>query len=503
MELQLHTSSFRCYDCIHEQTVQTEAAQDAVVPDTLPDIGEVIECFGTFMIRSKDLTDGCAVITGTVSASVLYREEDGESVCTLSVAVPVTFETERIQIGEGAQCTVRVNLEAVEARMLNPRKVMVRSELSAEICCFAPDTLSVSDAVDGENEEVYSLVQTTEFSPVVSIREKTFVVSDLLDLPPDAGEVQEVLSSSLCPVLDEAKAVSGRLLCKGVLKGQLLYAAESGELGVVTLAVPFSQLVDCDEELDAPVIWADVMMTAVYLEHKQSGEGSRIELEAHLLLQTVCRTRKELRYLADAYSNSNALLLERGELCLWAVQGQETGKESARLLCEAPDGVDEVLVSTALAGEVTEKENGIVLPVHVHLLYRDQKGHINCVKKRMELAFPCKPSEGGALQVDGLDLTELYAAPSGDGVDVRLNGQIQITRLLEKRISSVDVITQTEESLDLSSQPALVLLRASSQDDLWTIAKANYSTVEEIMRVNALPDEGESWDQYILVPRVR
>jgi hypothetical protein len=58
-------------------------------------------------------------------------------------------------------------------------------------------------------------------------------------------------------------------------------------------------------------------------------------------------------------------------------------------------------------------------------------------------------------------------------------------------------------TLDNSKQPSLVILRASSDDDLWRLAKENRSTVELISEVNSLEEAEGNWEKYLLIPKTR
>ena len=58
-------------------------------------------------------------------------------------------------------------------------------------------------------------------------------------------------------------------------------------------------------------------------------------------------------------------------------------------------------------------------------------------------------------------------------------------------------------TLDNSKLPSLVVVRAASGDDLWSLAKENCSTIDLICKVNALAEQEGSWEKYLLIPKVR
>ena len=127
MEVSLSKTGFSCYNKIFTQEVKKEATQDTVVPDTMPDISEIIDASGIFMIRSKEVGDGKVKITGNVAVRVIYKAEEEKGVCSIETSVPAELYEESNNIGDDAACSARVLVMLVEARALNPRKVLVRA----------------------------------------------------------------------------------------------------------------------------------------------------------------------------------------------------------------------------------------------------------------------------------------------------------------------------------------------------------------------------------------
>ena len=86
----------------------------------------------------------------------------------------------------GAEAVSYTHLDVYKRqRMLNPRKLLVRAVVNVEIECYNRSELSVTTGLDGDGAAgVETLCEAASISPVVCVREKTFVVSDEYRLQP-------------------------------------------------------------------------------------------------------------------------------------------------------------------------------------------------------------------------------------------------------------------------------------------------------------------------------
>ena len=60
------------------QVVSQEETAETVVPDSLPDVGRIVGCWGVPVVRSKEWRQNGMGVSGGVSAWVLYVPEEGE-----------------------------------------------------------------------------------------------------------------------------------------------------------------------------------------------------------------------------------------------------------------------------------------------------------------------------------------------------------------------------------------------------------------------------------------
>ncbi|MBR6522171.1 MAG: peptidoglycan-binding protein LysM, partial [Oscillospiraceae bacterium] len=73
MEIKLNKSSVSYYSKVLDIEFSREETSENIVPDTLPDIAEIIDADGMAILRGKDLSDGRISISGMVFGYILYR----------------------------------------------------------------------------------------------------------------------------------------------------------------------------------------------------------------------------------------------------------------------------------------------------------------------------------------------------------------------------------------------------------------------------------------------
>ena len=69
-------------------TAEVLSEGDAIVPDTKPDISEILMCEGRCSADKVEIQKGRVIFTGTASFTVLYRPENGDGVHSVTAKFP-------------------------------------------------------------------------------------------------------------------------------------------------------------------------------------------------------------------------------------------------------------------------------------------------------------------------------------------------------------------------------------------------------------------------------
>ena len=78
MELELKKEQFACYQALPQLSENREETTETIVPDYLPDIARIVDASGCLFLRSREIADGKAQVSGTVRMTLLYVAEDAQ-----------------------------------------------------------------------------------------------------------------------------------------------------------------------------------------------------------------------------------------------------------------------------------------------------------------------------------------------------------------------------------------------------------------------------------------
>ena len=491
-----------CFEKVLSVCVCGEETAETVVPDVLPDICRIVDTDGIVTLRSKTVDQGAVSVSGTINATVLYVPEGSTGMCRLSMDIPYSMSHACGAIDESSRPEASVRLCSIDARMLNPRKVLVRADLEAQICVYNPGTRSVGGRVGTEPDTTANILnKEISYTTVTSAGEKTFIITDEYQLPANLPKLDVMLKEKLELSVDEVKPVGNKVLFKGIARFELMYAGPEGEIASTTWSSSFSQILDSESDGE-PDIRVALMPTGVYFEPLDTADGRVVKGEIHAVAQAVSLQRTEASFAVDAYSNKFDVELERERVELTLTQPQISFRETIHELVEIPGAISEVMGVYAKTGAVSMEESELSCPVSVSIIYCDENGEMLSLYRRISLSISHEIAADLTVESMASRCIEPYAAPAAGGIDLRL--PVDITISVEKNVSFEAVITITENTeapIDCTALPSVVALQGAKAD-LWSLAKRYRSTPELILAANNITDISEA-EGVILIPSFR
>ena len=226
MELELKKECLDTYELGEPQTLTQEETAETIVPDYCPDIARIISAEGVVCLHGGAEQDG---VTGTVRVTVLYTPENESGVRALEFAMPFSAQ------GEGlagcAHVVVETEIELLESRMLNPRKIFTRCKLVTHLAGCRKVCLTISS--DAETDPAL-LVEKRCCGQTVSllrqVAEKDLTFSETMSLSLGREGAAELLHCRANGIVTETKAIGNKLIFKGVFLVSALYRTIGGQL---------------------------------------------------------------------------------------------------------------------------------------------------------------------------------------------------------------------------------------------------------------------------------
>ncbi len=506
MELQRNQATLDFWELAADFTAVEEEHAELIVPDHSPDIAKILSAEGNVFLRSSEMRDGKATLSGTVQVSVLYIPEKSALVQSVSYSLP-------FQMSEACpqDCTVihpALALEDLSARMLNPRKLRLQCRVSANISAYRFLSAGYTCGVTADQELCLELKPQQEtVSIVTAIAEKDFSYQDTLRLPQNRGAVAAVLCSSIHSTVEDAKIIGTKAVVKGRYLAAFLLKYDSGACENSCFDLPFSHIADLDAPQDA-VLSASLITTNLTAEPiGNDDDGSELRISVESRLQLAVSEMRELTVIEDLYSTAFDLTTERQELRLLDAAEVQIRRQVWQDTLEIGVPAERVLLISASCGPVTQGSGELPelrTTLRLHALYLTEDGRILSAERSAEVSQPCADA-AESLRCWASCGEEISSVMTTDGMVLRIPVDFHLKPRRFHSVSYVSAINFDEKAIqDAENQPSLVLRKKRREESLWEMAKRHGSTVRDILSANGCAAEDElPADRMILIPRRR
>ena len=512
MELELKTTRLDGFDIGAEQFLTQEETADTIVPDYAPDIARIIDTEGKIFLHSREIRDGKGEVAGSIRVTVLYTPDGESGIRTLEFALPFSAETDGRAMDDSVFLCAGAEIEALETRMLNPRKIFTRCKLLLRLTGYRklPQTIS-SDAVGASDLCLEKRLEQQHISMLTQLLEKDFTFSDEMDLPPGKEGVAEITTNRAFVVVSESKIVGSKLILKGIFHIDLLYRSVSGRCCSAGGELPFSQILEVNGVSPTAQISAQLQFTGTDIQISGSADqdGRRIAVTLYLHAVVLLRQEQTVALLKDLYSTTYDLAYEAEPVMLTERADLLLRRQTMRELLEVGVVAESLLSLSIFCGSVSVSREGdrsvLRTGVAIRALYLDEVGTPLVAERCTDAVCYLELPENCQISARAYCPEEVQGSLGGRGIEVRFPVEFQIQTVVRKKkvcLTSVKLLSDVPK--DLSDRPSLVLRALGDDEDLWSLAKLHNTTVTDILSANGLGGEEDiPRDRLLLIPKKR
>ncbi|MDR2530790.1 MAG: DUF3794 domain-containing protein [Oscillospiraceae bacterium] len=507
MELTLKKNKIPFFKKKADASTNHEETMEMIVPDSLPDIREVLDTDGTAVLRSKECDNGKMIVTGFVRANVVYVPDGGGISRGLSTQIPFTVTLDAPDVDCDSRILANSELSGIEARALNSRKLAIRAFLNVGASAYGESEFSRSPAPDEIPEDLELLTETCELNPVVDVSEKAFTISDEIPLPPGKPPISLIIKSNAALVADEFRVAGSKLILKGTANIVIVYASMGiAELSSAILSLPFSEVLDLSDSDGAENKTFDVTLTAtsLYVQENGGDTATSVSIEISALAQAVVCKRFEASYIADAYSTSCEASCRTEESSVSSLESEQTFKETVRETLPTAVNPRSVICVRVFPNGIVRAADGYGAAFKVTVTYCSDDGQTLTTGGKLN-AFFAYPDLPGIDDIRAsATFGEPFAAPVAGGIEVRVPVELHTRIFRSIRVSPVYSVSLDEKQLtDYTQLPSLVLHRVTTDDTLWELAKRYNSTRELIREANELDSDSAVCGRMLIISKKR
>ncbi len=507
MELELNRTEQTYFEQVLDTTIYREETLEMIVPDACPDILRILDTEGWPCLPQREAVEGAVRLTGCVRTVVLYQPDGAGGLWKMEAEIPVQCTAEQAGVTPVCQVFAVPRVTGAETRLINPRKVLIRVNLAIAVQAYAPRGIApCSGAAEGEGWGVQQRTEVRSGSFVACVRNRDFTFSDELTIPGSKSPVAELLKCRGEVYCGESKIIGNKLIFKGGVTLLLLCRGMDAAVYQTSYELPFSQIMEVSGAGEEAECRLDVELTGWRLELDPE-EGRQISVELSLLAQAVVREERTVELLTDAYSTMYPMTAELEQYPLVSLVENGCRRQTVREILETgvmARSVYDLWVSVGEIGMEREAERcTLTAQTRVTILYEAEESEYLSVTRQIPVTCQLELPEG--CQVSCLCTpSDLQATATAGGIETRYVLDFQVEVLRSGQASGISALRLDEETArDSSGQPSIVLRQMTGEEELWDIAKAYSTTMQEIMQANELEGEQVSVGQLLLIPRKR
>lgn len=491
----MQLNKIKLHSCTTFASAQSQITldDDYNVPDYRPDIVKVLKEKGELHFDEVKAAAGAAWLKGRLVFRVLYRsdQENGKISC-LKGEIPFQEKLNMDGVQEYDVIQTSGEIEDLTIGVIHSRKISVRAVilLKTEEPQEKEDELCVGIEADDGCEKRY---RNTNILQLLCMKRDQCRQKSEITLPSSKPNVQEILWKGL-----EIRNLDTKMGQDGVkLSGEVLISVlyqeeeETDRVQWYETVIPLDCGVECDAGTEADIIYkVKARPASMELEVKPDYDGEERVLVLELVMNLDIRVWKEqeISMLEDVYSLKKEIIPVCTGVTLHHISVKNDSQCRLTEQMELAESQEKILQICSCEGTVhlesTElTEQGVRAernkPEELEALER---------KNKLQTELDCRISQLSAVMLDQ-DHVEIKAVI---GLDLLAFEQEQIDNITDMR----------EEALDmeqLQKRPGLVGYIAKDGDSLWSIAKENHTTMEDILRDNHRTDEDLRRGEKILI----
>lgn len=289
------------FDGVQEQSVEL----DYILPDYYPDIFRLIRCQTVPVITGYSVSGDKLSYELRCDINILYCGEEDSVLRCVTQRQSFSRTVDLGTVCDSPDISLNPKTDHINFRAVNKRRLDVRGAVSVQIKVSCEKEQEVISDAFGMNIQVKK-VPVRYASKRLSI-EKNVRITEETELSPAMPPIMGVVSC-ICRASDcEKKMISGKLLAKGDVTIELLYACEKDGKGAaqpMNFSLPYSQIIDIDDidETFECIVTPTVISCDITPSVGKNGENTILKCEIELRL--ACRAIKTSTVMlaVDAYS---------------------------------------------------------------------------------------------------------------------------------------------------------------------------------------------------------
>ncbi len=489
---------------------QASYEDDLNIPENKPDVSCMLLQQGEVEIQEMKAMEGAVQIKGRLLYQLLYATKE-EGCALVALEGSLLFEEKVILTGAmpADQVDITARVEDLTIGIINSRKLSVQAlvqfqvqiedlldeGLPVELHCDRPLEYRTASpcGAEGGNPGIAQLCVC---------KKDLFRVKEECVLPSNYPNVYQVLCYRIKPmdlefrVLDHVLEISGDMQICMIYEGE----GEGHPVRAYETTISFNGKQDCTgaQEGMVPDVLCTIVQKEIQVKPDKDGEERCLAIEVSLEQDIRIYEELQMEMITDVYGVQDEVMVETHQGVLQSLVGCVSGKMKLvdHIQLSGDGQILQILCCDSEATRVSQtiQKDGIVLKGFVHLNVVSVTGSDENPYSSTQLQLPyqyvleipgiCETDEVRTqVQVEQLQISLL----DGEEADLKAVLSFQAIAFRKTMPDIMDGITVAPQDKKTRKElPGFAIYRVKPGDNLWSIGKKYYVSVDSIRRLNGL-----------------
>lgn len=488
---------------IGKRSLQVLLEGDVIVPDVKPDMSAILQTQANVIIDNTEILTDKVNCTGRLEIQVLYMSK-GVSICSLNSTSNIDEMFSMDGIANDMSVDLSVNINKIDYKMLNDRKVNYRAVLDVSMEVFMQHDKELIVGISNISP-TQLLQRKLNVSRLIENRQDRFNVKDELNISAGKPNIRELLQYSIDIINRDIKIGNGKITASGELSLKTLYRSDTEEniVELVEHEIPFNGVFDVPKAKD--YMFADVKLCVQdkHVQVKTNTDGEDRLLDVDVSIGAIIKIRADVEHevLDDAYCINKSLEIIRDNISYPQIicknRTQNTLKEVVQL--EDVPGALQILKVNGKAHIDDSRviDDRVIAEgiVDIDMLYIAESDETPLYSFKTILPYKQVIE---AKNATGDMQTDIEVSIDHIGFNLLSSNEIEFRFLLsfntlvtdDKQTDIVtDILFNEFSKEELESIPSMVVYIVQPNDTLWNIAKRYNISIEDLREINDIEEE--------------
>lgn len=478
-------------------------------------IDNIINYHENVSVDNTSVRGNQLIVNGTISYGLMYYTGEGDMAKGTEGEIPFEETIKLNSLDENCSVSVSMIVLSSSVKLIDSKNYIYKVQVMANITVEKMEDLKVISDISRDN--VMAKYSTLDGLCVVADKSETFRVSERLSVPSGKPAIQRIVWQNVKIKTINTKMMDEMIHIGGEMKVFLIYIPE--EEGApqqwIDTVINFGGTIDVPEAKEELISYIDTVLhnVDIEVEMNQDSELRDISISALLKLNIKIYEERQMQVLEDVYAPDVNLVPSANEQKYQKllVKNESRTKSVVQLNIDQSRGHilqicssdAEVKIDKIIIGDDGIKAVGKIKVCIIYISSDDAKP-LCCQWKETE--FDHRIDADNIMPEDKYYMNcrvEQVNANMISTSEVEVKSVVALQTIVfrtEKKafISQIDELPMDMEKMNAA--PMIKGYVVQKGDTLWKLAKENYTTIENIMKVNELPsDQIKQGDRLLII----